>query len=475
MISTEDQKRIFAGVSEALTHWSNDARVERSLKFLYLTVKAKGEGVLAPVRDLIRAQVSELCRQDNETGRALKMRFWDGEVLQAVAQELNVSIATAKRKCDHGVERVSEMICRAEADCREQFVHSSLATLPPPSYGNLYGQASTLDLLAEQLLMEGAPWVIALVGLGGTGKTAVTDAVVRRLLPTLRFERVVWLRSDLKEGSGLLPASALVERLGATLARQLIGEGSKGSTIASSLEQSRAVWYALKAKPHLIVIDNLESESETLVLMDLLSGLANPSKFLVTTRNYQVNQSGVYHITLGDLSREAARSLFLEQLRISGPSKPPAEPAEQERLVDAVFETVGGHPLAVKLIARMLDALPLPAILSDFKKGHSLSRNDVYGPIFERAWQIISAESRHVLEVIGASGDQSIDPEAIITRTSLSEDAVWAAIRELTHRSLIEPRGTLTHKRYGSHRLTQRFLEARSVVLQGDSANVPNG
>ena len=44
---------------------------------------------------------------------------------------------------------------------------------------------------------------------------------------------------------------------------------------------------------------------------------------------------------------------------------------------------------------------------------------------------------------------------------------VWRAIRELTRRSLIEPRGSLTHKRYGTHRLTQRFLAARTAVNPG--------
>lgn len=469
MINKNEQLAIEAGILEALTHWNDDDRVERALGFLRMVSKAGRDGAITPVRMLLKNKVKELSKQDIEVSQALQMRYWQGEVLQAVAQALNVSIATAKRKCDHGVLRLTEMITRSEANCRARLVEYNLATLPPPSYGNLFGQAGTLDLLEEQILAEGAPWIIALIGLGGTGKSAVTDALVRRLLPKLRFERVIWLRSDTHEGANDSPAVAIVDRLATDLAAQILGEERQQKW--SDVDQSRAVWQTLKGKPHLIVIDNLENDSETLVLMELLSGLANPTKFLVTTRSYQINQAGVYHVTLGDLSREAARDLLIEQLRISGPSGPPADPIEQEKLVDAIFETVGGHPLAIKLIARMLDVQPLEAILDDFREGHSFSREDVYDPIFERAWQIISPEARQLWVIIGASGNQAVDIQALLPHMELTDDQVWRAIRELTRRSLIEPRGSLTHKRYGTHRLTQRFLAARTAVTRSNAVN----
>ena len=453
-------KAIEQGVLDALTHWSDDGRVEHSLKFLHLTRK---QSLAAPVttRDLIKKYWLELNRQEEEIARAIKLRFWQGEVLQAVAQSLNVSIATAKRKCDQGVARLSEMIKRAEDICREKLVQTSLAYLPPPSYAELYGQSETIDLLEEQLLSNEAPWIITILGLGGSGKSAVADAVIRRLLPAFRFERVIWLRSDQPAGNGSIKPSAIVERLAGRLAQQ-INQYENGSLDSlTSIQQSQAIWHRLKHEPHLIVIDNLESESETLILMELLNSLANPSKFLVTSRSFQISLAGVYHVSLSDLSQQAANDLLLEQLKINGPQGQEVTPQQREGLIAPIYETVGGHPLAIKLIARMLDTLPLTAILKDFKQGHSLSRDDIYGPIFERAWQIMSPEARLVLEKVGEYGDEAVDADTLYPQLGLNEDQIWRAIRELTYRSLIEPRGTLMNKRYGSHRLTQRFLNTK--------------
>ena len=453
MTEEEERAKIEQGVAGCLANWSSDLALEEALGFLRLN--RLGTTQVNGVRTLLERIIGELERQDPEVVRAIKLRFWQGKVLQAVARELNVSIATAKRKCDHGISQITDMICVEEKRARQELVEKNLVDLPPQTHADLFGQNETLDRLEAELLTDSPPWIVALIGLGGIGKTAVANEGVRRILSTFRFERVIWIRNDHPLNAAHWPASAMVERLAAQLAKHLIERPDQ----LSINQQNRFVWQTLKAQPHLIVIDNLESESETLLLMDLLNGLANPSKFLLTTRSYQANQAGVFHLNVGELSPPAVKDLFFEQLKILGSqSKSAAAAKDRDDAVETIYETVGGHPLAIKLISRVLDVLPLSVILEDFRQGHHLSSVDVYQPIYKRIWSILSPEAQHILRKIGEIGDHDVRVEEMLSVFDLPEDRVWEAITELTRRSLIEVRGSLQEKRYGVHPLTQRFL-----------------
>lgn len=453
MTDEEERAKIERGVADSLANWSSDLALEQALGFL--RVNRLGGTQEHKVRALLERIIGELERQDPEVVKAIKLRFWQGNVLQAVARDLNVSIATAKRKCDQGISQMTDMICVEEKSVRQEQVAKNLIDLPPQTYADLFGQNETLDRLEAELLADSPPWIVALIGLGGIGKTAVANEGVRRILSTFRFERVIWIRNDNPLTAGHWPASAVVERLATQLAEHLIERPNQ----LSINQQNRFIWQSLKAQPHLIVIDNLESESETLLLMDLLNGLANPSKFLLTTRSYQANQAGVFHLNVGELSLPAVKELFFEQLNfLDSQSRSAAAAEDREGVVETIYETVGGHPLAIKLVTRMLDVLPLSVILDDFRQGHHLSSVDVYQPIYKRIWSILSPEAQHVLRKIGDFGDHDVQVRDMLPSFDLPEERVWEAVTELTRRSLIEARGSLQEKRYGIHPLTRRFL-----------------
>jgi hypothetical protein len=111
------------------------------------------------------------------------------------------------------------------------------------------------------------------------------------------------------------------------------------------------VRHFLKQTSHLIIIDNLETEVETSYLLEQLQGMANPSKFLLTTRSHPPPQTSVYTHRLAelpladakDLLRHHSESLGLKNFAVSNPAD-----------AQAIYALTGGNPLALKLVTGLI-------------------------------------------------------------------------------------------------------------------------
>jgi len=65
--------------------------------------------------------------------------------------------------------------------------------LPPPGYDQLFGVEPLRAQIAAQLTAPGPPWIVAVEGMGGIGKTALADISARRLMTTGRFAELAWI------------------------------------------------------------------------------------------------------------------------------------------------------------------------------------------------------------------------------------------------------------------------------------------
>ena len=195
-------------------------------------------------------------------------------------------------------------------------------------------------------MISGPPFILAIVGLGGIGKTALVDAAVRKVLGGFYFEDVVWVRAAEND-----PGVIWLDRL----ADELIPLDSPPKDERLLLRQ------ALKQQPHLIVIDNLGKGQDTENILTEVQDLIGPSKVLLTTREGVKGQ--IWALKLGELRKDDAVQVMLHHAEQIGLGM---YLDQIQNHASGIYSVIGGNPLALKLFVGLLDVLPLQMVLEDF-------------------------------------------------------------------------------------------------------------
>ena len=403
--------------------------------------------------------IDDLALQEPVGARVLRLRFLDGNTIAQVAYTLDVSEDTVNRTQREAIQSLAKIIDAYETAARQEAEQRLEAHLQPPTYTDLFGVDELWVQLSEQLLREDTPWVIALVGIGGIGKTAIADAVTRHVLRHFYYDQVIWLRHEAPSMSGRsLSPQITAESLIAELAHRLWPEAANSLSPAQRLVQVRQ---ALKARPHLVVIDNLESQADAAYLLaHHLNDLAQPGKFLLTTRTRLTGQAAVRNVSVDELSFADAQVFMRHHAQDTGVA---VVVEAQTADLQAIYDTVGGNPLALKLVVTLLDSVPLPRVLAELARGPQGKVEEMYRHIYWRTWQTLEQDARDLLQAMPIVADIGATPEYLQNVSGLEEDRLWPAIQELHRRSLLEVRGNLHEKRYGIHRLTETFLRTEII------------
>ncbi len=420
--------------------------------------QAKGPAARLAVNQVLLNALEEMAVQDETAVRVLKLRFLSQHSLLMVAHQLNVSEHTVSRMQRAAIDLLAEVVYRQEMALRSSKIQEISARLPPATYSQLFGAVEIQTDLAARLRDPVSPWVIAVTGLGGIGKTALADSVVRRLLPEFHFDDVIWLRSAAPTFSGQAASpQAAFDNLIIELAQHFWGQSGVETTPNQRLTQVRK---RLKERPFLIVIDNLESKTDTAFLLAQLNDLANPGKFLLTSRTRPAQQAAAFTCVIPELPFDDSVALLQHHAQELGVSA-------LETAVAADYQTIwgvtGGHPLALKLVAGLLDVLPLVTILGGLAQGGAGHIEDMYRHIYWQTWRTLSENGRRLLLTMPLVSETGGDPGYLCVLSGLDENQLWPAIQELRSRSLLEVRGSLHEKSYGIHRLTETFLHTEII------------
>jgi hypothetical protein len=387
----------------------------------------------------------------------LRARFIEGEITRRVAYQMHSSTDQVNRCQRSAVENLSRIIQSQETNLLKKRRQDLEAKLPASPYGHLFGFDSLRKEAIDQLLMPEGPGTLAIVGIGGIGKTSLADAVTRRILQKREFEQVLWIRSEARglDGEKLPPKQGyelLINSMGQKHWPDVPG--------VSTRQQCERLRREFKTQRLLVIIDNLESEEETAFTLEQIREFSEPSKFIVTSRARPTVSAPAYYIFVEELPLSDSAALMRHHAATIGLT----ELANGEDSdIEGIYDVAGGNPLALKLIVSLAAVLPFDQVLADLAESRPGPIEDLYRFIYLESWRSLSDNAQVLLQAMPLVAETGALTEQMTAISGLKEELFWSAVTELVSRSLLEVRGTLHERRYGIHRLTETFLRIEII------------
>lgn len=396
-----------------------------------------------------------LAERNQAHAQLLRERFVAKQKARVLARrEGGSSIDYINRQQKQALHTLADILWEQELRARERQAQARVEALPAPTYTRLFGVADRLRRALTQLLAPVPPYVVAVVGIGGIGKTALADAVTRQAAQEQVFEKIHFLRMSAPDALKLNSSHPLAEQLAAGLARLLSPKLPDGLTQAQHWTAARQV---LQEAPQLVVVDNLEADADVDEVFQRLGDVAGPSKFLLTSRARPAQPTATLFVSMDELSATEATQLLQHEADCAGLTDIARSPAAE---LSPIYEVVGGNPLALKLVLRLAQVQPLPSLLSDLRHSGPGAVEEMYRHIYQKAWDVLSEPARQVLLAVLLAAEGGATWDNVLASSGLTAPTLLGALGELNARCLLEARGTVWERRYGLHRLTETFLRS---------------
>ena len=337
---------------------------------------------------------------------------------------------------------------------------------PPRVYENLPAPTYSQFVMREQAFAEVTDGLgkrsaaVLIVGLGGNGKTSLAREVAASCLrdndETPRFDAVVWV-SD-KDRPGTTNLSTVLDEIARTL-------DYPGFTQFEHDEKRREVEQLLRRQRVLLVVDNFETITDG-ALLTLLLNLPEPSKTLITTREYRREfRRGGWPVELRGMSEAEAWALITERARVLKIDRLIGERIQLEPLLAAT----GGNPKALTMTLGLLkyERRPLQEVVDDLYA----ARGDLFDDLFTRAWALLDEAARRVL-LVATFFPTSASGEALSATADVQGFAFDRAVERLADMALLDVQQAdlCSPPRYVLHPLVRAFAGAKLKEQAGFEA-----
>lgn len=447
---------------QALKQWHDHGNAKSSLADLLLFRKMQREKPGHPrqiTNQLLQKALEMLETTDSQQARLLRIRFLDRQTITYLANQLNVAESTTyvlQRKAVDGLTSAIRMLEEAARAEQQELWEQRLNAL---NYTQLVEVKRHLENLTQLLTKPGPPWIISLQGIGGIGKSTLADALVRTLFKLDVYEDFAWVsarQAMLNLGGSIqlinrpaLTSEALVEHL----VLQLIPDFPNLSTLPNkkALEVLRT---RLKQSAHLIVVDNLETLVDVQDLLPTLQRLADPSRFLLTSRE-RFYEPNLYHFSVPELSEPGALQLIRQEAQLSNL---PILASSCDADLHPIYTAVGGNPLAIRLVVGQTHLASLPTILADLTEARGLPAENLFNYIYRRSWDCLDDLARYALLAMPLANPRGDDLEGIAEVSDLAIGDLRTALNKLLTLNLVDSHGGLYERRYTIHSMTRTFL-----------------
>ena len=396
---------------------------------------------------------------DADMRRLVTLRYVRGLAVKEIVKTLNISRPSYYRRLQKARKALTHVLSHSKQDEQKPLI----SQFHHVDDNNLVGVQNLVDDLTGTITADSAPWLIAVDGIGGIGKTTLATKVVTSDEVWLRFERVLWVSAKQEYWNG----SKIVKKQVALSEKDLAGQllNQLGLEIPDSQnELFLTLTNTLKSAAYLVVIDNLETVRDYETLLPLARNIANPSKVLITSRHSLRGHSDIRSLTVGELSFDDAVMLVKQDAVRRG--MPEFEQASNTEF-EAIYEAVGGNPLALKLIVGQLSVLPLSLVIENLKQAQGQDVDALYNFIYWQAWELLDAASQKVFLVMPIMYNNTAD-EFTETLREIEPAQIQAALQLLVRLSLIQVSGDLDDRRYNIHRLTETFLMNEAIRWQSN-------
>lgn len=445
-------------IKQALKDWQQETPVDACFEQLYLYRKLQrksGSNAKLALNQLLLDSIRRLQETDEQAARFLHARYLDGLPMNRLENQMNLAESTLYVLQREAIERLTTTLLTADATALHDQQVRMRVRLGPQRHGELVGLEEPLAKLQALVTTPAPPWLIALEGIGGIGKTTLANALLHRVIDAGQVDDIAWISAQREhlslmgqveaEQRPVLTAAELIE----ALAQQLI-PGSPPD------RQANALRARLKELPHIIVIDNLETVIDVESLLPTLQMWANPTKFVLTARESLFGIPNLYHAKVEELSTSHALQLIRQEAAMRGL---PVLATSSDAELLPIVETVGGNPLALRLVVGQNHFYGLQSILYDLRQARSHAATNLYTYIYHKAWAKLDPLGRRALLVMPLGSPLGDDLEYLAEVGDLDRDELRMALNQLVTLNLVDARGGLNDRRYSIHNLTRTFLE----------------
>lgn len=344
--------------------------------------------------------------------------------VEGLADVIGVHTRTISRYIDDGSEMLTERLIRAEQEARLRHRQRQLYTLLPNSVPIRAVGRDDLLRATEESLAALSPRHILITGTTGIGKTTFVQELMRRQIDAGNLDHLVWLYQ---------PGSV-------QFIRQQVGEALLRDDGQVTLRDYLLLYRVA------VVLDQIEmAASDQRAFADLLRDLGAALVCLIS-RNPVVAEGIEASLTLTEIDRSAAEIVVVDALRL----RPALSAEDRHEIALALYDHIGGNPLALKLAAG----------LWEHSDGWQALDTVVQENLLGRLFAILSADERRAWGAL-ALFPSPVQIDELTVLRGVQVDSVAALVRlALVDQS---PAGTYTLVGGARDHLRQQYAVSADV------------